>query len=71
MIIDIDSFSTRQLQKEAARVITTMDATSDNKLGHHNSENWYIGAIKWYIDKYGDLPSNVGPGKDVTFIIED
>jgi hypothetical protein len=53
-----------------------MDATSDNiwkfnKLGHHNSENWYKGAINWYIEKYGDLPSKVGPGKNITFIIED
>ena len=72
----IENFTTRQLQKEAARVIATMDATSDNiwkfnKLGHQNSENWYKGAINWYIEKYGDLPSKVGPGKDVTFIIKD
>ena len=72
----IDNFTTRQLQKEAARVIASMDATSDNiwkfnKLGHHNSENWYKGAINWYIEKYGDLPSKIGPGKDITFIIED
>lgn len=74
--MDIDNFTTRQLQKEAARVIASMDATSDNiwkfnKQGHHNSENWYKGAIKWYVDKYGDLPSKVGPGVNVTFVIKD
>lgn len=74
-MIDLDSLNTRTLQKEAARVIATMDATSDNiykfnKQGYNNSLLWYKAAIKWYIEKYGDMPSKIGPGKDITFIIE-
>ena len=71
-----DEFDVRVLQKEAARVIATMDATSNNiwkvnKKGHHNSMNWYKAVLEWYIEQYGGLPSKTGPGKDVTFIIED
>jgi|TARA_Y100000310_G_scaffold290625_1_gene317970 hypothetical protein len=74
-MIDLDSLNTRTLQKEAARVIATMDATSDNiykfnKQGYNNSLLWYKAAINWYIEKYGDMPSKVGLGKDITFIIE-
>ena len=74
-MIDIDSLDTRTLQKEAARVISTMEATSNNiyrfnNHGYNNSLNWYKAAIKWYVDRYGDLPSKAGPGKDITFIIE-
>jgi hypothetical protein len=52
-----------------------MEATSNNiykfnKHGYNNSLNWYKAAIKWYVDRYGDLPSKAGPGKDITFIIE-
>ena len=76
MVIDIDNFTTRQLQKEAARVISSMEATSNNIYkfnlhGYNNSVNWYKAAISWYIEQYGDIPSKAGPGKDITFIIED
>jgi|TARA_B100001971_G_C18171089_1_gene527155 hypothetical protein len=74
-MIDLDSLDTRILQKEAARVIATMEATSDNiykfnKQGYNNSLSWYKAAINWYIEQYGDLPSKTGPGKNITFIIE-
>ena len=74
--MNLDSLDTRVLQKEAARVIATMEATSDNinkfnKQGYNNSLLWYKAAINWYIEQYGDLPSKISPGKDVTFIIED
>ena len=76
MVIDIDNFTTRQLQKEAARVISSMEATSNNiykfnKQGYNNSLSWYKAAINWYIEQYGNLPSKTGPGKNITFIIED
>ena len=66
----------RQLQLEAARVISTMPATNDNihkfnKASRHNSQGWYIAAIEWYVEQYGGLPSEVGPGKEVKFIYED
>ena len=75
-MIDLDNLDTRTLQKEAARVIATMDATSDNiykfnKQGYNNSLSWYKAAINWYIGRYGGLPSQLGPGKNITFIIED
>ena len=74
-MIDLDSLDTRILQKEAARGIATMEATSDNiykfnKQGYNNSLSWYKAAINWYIEQYGDLPSKTGPGKNITFIIE-
>ena len=52
-----------------------MQATNNNihqfnKQAHHNSQNWYIAVIKWYVEQYGDLPSKVGPGKDVKLVID-
>lgn len=75
-MLDIKTLSLRQLQLEAARVISTMPATNDNiykfnKASRHNSQGWYIAAIEWYINEYGGLPSECGPGKDVTFIMEE
>jgi hypothetical protein len=75
-MINLDTLDTRTLQKEAARVISSMEATSNNIYkfnlhGYNNSVNWYKAAIAWYIEQYGDIPSKAGPGKDITFIIED
>jgi hypothetical protein len=72
---DIKNMSLRQLQLEAARVISTMEATNDNiymfnKASRHNSQGWYIAAIEWYVEQYGGLPSEVGPGKDIKFVYE-
>jgi|TARA_R110000764_G_scaffold57609_1_gene125361 hypothetical protein len=52
-----------------------MQATNNNihqfnKKAHHNSQNWYTAVIVWYVEQYGDLPSKVGPGKDVTLVME-
>ena len=65
----------RELQLESARAMSTIEATNHNlshfnKLAHHNSQEWYKAVIKWYIEQYGDLPSKVGPGKDVKLILE-
>ncbi|MBC8475208.1 MAG: hypothetical protein H8D53_02055 [Bacteroidetes bacterium] len=69
------NLSTRELQKEAARALDCMEATNNNiyqfnKQAHHNSNNWYIAVINWYVEQYGDLPSKVGPGKDVKLILD-
>lgn len=53
-----------------------MQATNNNiyqfnKRAHHNSHNWYAAVIEWYVDQYGDLPSCVGPGKDVRLVLND
>lgn len=68
-------YTLRQLQLESARVISSMPATNDNiyifnKESRHNSQGWYVAAIEWYIKEYGDMPSKVGPGKDITFVYE-
>ena len=75
-MIDLDNFNLRELQKECARAVATMEATNNNiykfnQQAHHNSQNWYKAVIKWYIEQYGDLPSRVGPGLEIKFIIEE
>jgi hypothetical protein len=52
-----------------------MEATSNNiskfnKQAHHNSQNWYKAVITWYVEEYGGLPSEVGPGVDVKLLID-
>jgi hypothetical protein len=74
--LDISELSVRELQKESARALSTIQATNNNiwqfnKQAHHNSQNWYKAVIVWYINEYGDLPSNSGPGKDVKLILDD
>jgi hypothetical protein len=71
--MDLDSLPLRQLQQESARVLSIMQATNNNiyqfnKVAHHNSQNWYKAVIRWYVDQYGDLPSVIGPGKDIKLI---
>jgi len=71
--MDLDSLTLRQLQKESARALSTMQATNNNiwqfnKQAHHNSENWYKAVIKWYVQQYGDLPSKVGPGAEIKLV---
>ena len=73
--MDISSLSTRELQKESARVLGTMQATNNNiwqfnKQAHHDSQNWYRAVISWYVETYGDLPSRIGPGKDIKLIMD-
>lgn len=73
--MDIDNLSLRELQKESARALSTMQATNNNiwqfnKQAHHDSQQWYKAVINWYIEQYGDLPSRTGPGKDVKLIYD-
>ena len=73
--MDISNLTLRQLQTESARALSTMQATNNNiwqfnQQAHHNSENWYKAVIKWYIEQYGDLPSKVGPGKDIKLVMD-
>jgi len=72
--LDIDKLTLRQLQTESVRALTTVDATNNNisqfnKLAHHDSHLWYKAVIEWYVKQYGDLPSKVGPGKDIKLIL--
>ncbi len=73
--MNIDELDLRSMQKEAARALTTIEATNNNiyqfnQVARHDSQLWYKAVINWYIEKYGDLPSKVGPGKDVKLVIE-
>lgn len=73
--MDLDNLTLRQLQKESARALSTMQATNNNiwqfnKQAHHNSENWYKAVIRWYVQQYGDLPSRTGPGKDIRLVLD-
>jgi hypothetical protein len=73
--MDLDTFDLRQLQQESARALSAIEATNNNiykfnKEAHHNSQNWYKAVIKWYVNEYGDLPSKVGPGKDIKLLMD-
>ena len=73
--MDVSNLSVRELQCEAARALSTMEATNNNiwqfnKQAHHDSQRWYCAVIEWYVDTYGDLPSKIGPGKDVKLVLE-
>mgnify|MGYP001130191119 CR=1 FL=1 len=73
--MDISELSVRDLQKESARALSTMQATNNNiwqfnKRAHHNSHNWYVAVIEWYVEQYGDLPSRAGPGKDIKLVYD-
>jgi hypothetical protein len=74
-MIDLDSLDLRTLQKEAARAISTIEATNDNiyqfnMAARHNSQNWYKKVIEFYIEKHGGLPSQIGPGKELKILVE-
>ena len=74
--MDINDLSLRELQTESARALNTMQATNNNiwqfnRQAHHNSQNWYRAVIEWYVEQYGDLPSKIGPGKDVKLVMDD
>ena len=76
MKINLKDLPIREIQKECARALSTIDADNDslsrfNKQAHHNSHNWYRVVIQWYVDEYGDLPSKVGPGKGVKLIYDE
>ena len=71
----LDGLSVRELQKEAARAISTMPADNNsiykfNKVAYHNSHLWYKAVIQFYIEEHGDLPSLTGPGVDIEFVID-
>lgn len=73
--MDVSKLTLRQLQTESARALSTMEATNNNiyqfnKQAHHNSQNWYVAVIDWYVNQYGDLPSRAGPGKDIKLVYD-
>lgn len=74
--MDLSNLTVRELQKESAKALATMQATNNNihqfnKQAHHNSHNWYRAVLEWYVDQYGDLPSQAGPGQNIKLIYDD
>lgn len=74
--MELDNLTVRELQKESAKALATMQATNNNihqfnKQAHHNSHNWYRAVLTWYINEYGNLPSQVGPGQHIKLIHDD
>lgn len=73
--MDIGNLTLREMQTESARALSTMEATNNNiyqfnKQAHHNSHNWYKAVINWYVEEYGDLPSKIGPGKNIKLVTD-
>jgi hypothetical protein len=73
-MIDIEALDLRTLQKEAAKVLASyLEPTNNglaeiNKKCNHDSTIFYKEVIKLYVEKFGDLPSKAGPGKDVSLV---
>lgn len=73
-MMNLEDLSLRNLQQEAARALTVMEAANNdiykyNVQAHHNSQNWYKAVIRHYIEQYGGMPSQVGPAKDVKLVM--
>ena len=75
MTAEIDTFDTRRLQIECARVLAAGDGFSNtelvkfNSMAHHDSQAWYRAVIAWYVEQYGGLPSEIGPGTQVNILL--
>lgn len=75
-MVDLSTLDARRLQTEAARVLASGDGFGNhdlvmfNKMAHHDSHAWYRAVISWYVDRHGDLPSLVGPGRYVRLLME-
>ena len=74
--MELNNLTIRELQKESARALSTMQATNNNiwqfnQKAHHNSHNWYRAVIEWYVNEYGDLPSKTGPGRNIHLVGDD
>jgi hypothetical protein len=71
----LDGMDMRQLQKEAARALATMDSDNNsiykfNSVARHNSLLWYKAVIVHYISEWGGFPSEMGPGAVVKLVFE-
>ena len=72
----LDELTTRQLQKECARALHGIPGDNNsihkfNTKAHHNSLLWYKAVIKEYVWEHGGMPSEIGPGVDVRFVMDD
>lgn len=74
-MIDLETLDLRTLQKEAARALSAIEATNNNiykfnQQAYHDSQRWYKAVITWYVEEYGGMPSDVGPGSTVKVLVE-
>ena len=73
--MDVNNLTLRQLQQESSRALATMQATNNN-IYPFNKQVIAIVIIgtsllsRWYVDKYGGLPSQTGPGKDIIMVYD-
>jgi hypothetical protein len=72
--MNLEEFDLRRLQQEAARALTVMAAANNdiyryNVQAHHDSQRWYRAVIKHYVERYGGLPSEVGPAREVKLVL--
>jgi hypothetical protein len=70
----IEAMDLRRLQQEAARALTVMAAANNdiykyNQQAHHDSQRWYRAVIKDYVSRYGGLPSETGPAREVKLVL--
>lgn len=74
--MDLNILTLRQLQQESGRAMTVWKPTiismaELNKKAHHDSQMFYRAVIETYIEEYGDLPSKIGPAKDLKLVSDD
>jgi hypothetical protein len=70
-----ENLSGRECQKEAARALAVWKP-GNNELRmiadgvHQDSQAFYRKVIQKYVDEHGDLPSKVGPGKEIKLLYD-
>lgn len=72
----METMDLRTLQREAARALASepkgnLELAKFNKSAHHNSQLFYRAVIQDYVERWGGLPSEVGPGKEVRLILDE
>ena len=70
----MDKLSLRELQKECARasaVLPYKEIAYLSSKTNYSSVDYYKLVINKYIEKYGDLPSKIGPGQKINLLYEE
>ena len=69
----LDTLDQRELQLEAARVLTAFDATNHfikQFKADHDSRQFYRNVVRWYTNKYKGFPSDIGPASEVKLLYD-
>lgn len=73
--MNLDDLTARELQKESARALAIWKP-GNNELKqmtghvHWDSQEFYKAIIRRYIDEYGGLPSEIGPGAEIKLLYD-